>query len=167
MRYSITFTETDYDSLIDHILQPGSTEQAAYLVCSLSITASESRLLVKEVMPVVPAEIISASDRHMEIAPQSFMRAMKWADVQHLSFIFVHSHPDGTLGHSGQDDRTERSLFRTAYTRIRVHAVHASIVFSDINRPQARVWHVDQTTSRSKSSASLGIDSGFFNEIHG
>jgi molybdopterin/thiamine biosynthesis adenylyltransferase len=147
MRYSMTFTEIDYCSLIDHIYQPTSTEQAAYLLCGLSTTPSESRLLVKQVIPVVPAEIISASDHHMEIAAQSFMRAMKWADAEHLSFVFVHSHPDGTLGHSGQDDRTEPSLFRTAYTRIHGHALHASIVFSDINRPQARVWHLDQTTS--------------------
>ena|ERR1035438_1965790 len=95
MRYSITFTETDYRSLTDHIYQPGSTEQAAYILCSLSITASESRLLVRKIIPVMPAEILSASGRHMEIAPQSFMRAMKWADAQHLSFVFVHSHPDG------------------------------------------------------------------------
>src|ERR1700690_2670001 len=131
MRYSITFTEIDYSSLIDQIFQPGATEQAAFLFCGLSITASESRLLVKEVIPVVPTEIISASSRHMEIAPQSFMRAMKWADAQHLSFVFVHSHPNGTAGHSAQDDRTEPGLFRTAYTRIHGHAVHASIVLSD------------------------------------
>ena len=30
MHHSITFTETDYSSLIDHIFQYGSTEQAAY-----------------------------------------------------------------------------------------------------------------------------------------
>jgi molybdopterin/thiamine biosynthesis adenylyltransferase len=147
MHYSITFTETDYSSLIDHIFQSGSTEQAAYLLCGLSITASESRLLVKEVIPVVPAEIISVSRRQMEIAPQSFMRAMKWANAQRLSFVFVHSHPDGTAGHSAQDDRTEPSLFRTAYTRIGGRALHASLVFSDIDHPQARVWHTDQTTS--------------------
>jgi hypothetical protein len=147
MHYSITFTETDYSSLTDHIFQSGSTEQAAYLLCGLSTTASESRLLVKEVIQVVPAEIISASRRHMEIAPQSFMRAMKWANAQRLSFVFVHSHPDGIVGHSAQDDRTEPSLFRTAYTRISGHALHASIVFSDIDHPQARVWHTNQSTS--------------------
>jgi molybdopterin/thiamine biosynthesis adenylyltransferase len=162
MRYSITFTETDYSLLIDHIYQPSSTEQAAYLLCGLSTTPSESRLLVKQVIPVIPAEIISASGRHMEIAAQSFMRAMKWADAERLSFVFVHSHPDGTLGHSGQDDRTEPSLFRTAYTRIRGHALHASIVFSDVNRPQAQVWHVDQTTSPVEVIRSIGNRFRFF-----
>jgi hypothetical protein len=162
MRYSITFTETDYRSLTDHIYQPGSTEQAAYILCSLSITASESRLLVRKIIPVMPAEILSASGRHMEIAPQSFMRAMKWADAQHLSFVFVHSHPDGTVGHSQQDDITELSLFRTAYTRIRGHAVHASIAFSNINRPQARVWHLDDPTSPVEVIRAIGNQFRFF-----
>jgi molybdopterin/thiamine biosynthesis adenylyltransferase len=156
MRYSITLTEADFRSLVDHLYQPGSTEQAAYLLCSLSITASASRLLVKEVIPVIPAEIISDSGHHMEITPQSFMRAMKRADSEHLSFVFVHSHPDGTVGHSPQDDSTEHSLFRTAYIRIRGYAVHASMVFSDIDSPRARVWHSDGTTSSVEVIRSIG-----------
>jgi hypothetical protein len=81
MRYSITFAEVDYRSLADRLNKPGSAEQAAYLLCSLSATVSELRLLVREVIPVLPEEIISSSGRHMEIAPQSFMRAMKRADA--------------------------------------------------------------------------------------
>jgi hypothetical protein len=146
MRYSITFVEDDYRSLAEHLHQPGFVEQGAYLLCSLSVTESESRLLVREVIPVRPEEIISASSSHMEIAPQSFMRAMKRADTKHLSFVFAHSHPYGPASHSPQDDITEPSLFRTAYTRISGQALHASIVSSGINQPQARVWHPDGST---------------------
>jgi molybdopterin/thiamine biosynthesis adenylyltransferase len=147
MCYSITLAEIDYRALTNHMHQPGSTERAAYLLCGLSVTASESRLLVREVIPVLPEEVISASDRHMEIAPQSFMRAMKRADAECCSFVFVHSHPDGPVGHSPQDNITERSLFQTAYTRIRGRVVHASVVVSGIDQPEARVWHPDGTTS--------------------
>lgn len=147
MRYSITFAEDDYRSLTDHLHHAGSTEQGAYLLCSLSVTESESRLLIREVIPVLPEEIISASGSHMEIAPQSFMRAMKRADAGHFSFVFVHSHPDGPVCHSRQDDVTEPSLFRTAYTRISGRAIHASIVCSGVDHPRARVWHADGTTS--------------------
>ena len=147
MRYSMSFAEHDYQSLADHLHQTGSTEQAAYLLCSLSTTASESRLLVREVIPVFPEEVISASSRHMEIAPQSFMRAMKRSDDERLCFVFVHSHPDGPAGHSPQDDITESSLFRTAYTRISGDAIHASLVVSSINHPHGRIWHADGTTS--------------------
>jgi len=117
MRYSMTFVEADYESLTNHLFVTRSVEQAAFLLCSRSLTASETRLLVRRVLPVAPEEVIGASDTHMEIAPQSFMRAMKQADALGLSFAFVHSHPDGAIGHSPQDDETERSLFRTAYTK--------------------------------------------------
>jgi Prokaryotic homologs of the JAB domain len=147
MRYSITFAEDDYCSLAEHLHQSGFIEQGAYLLCSLSVTESESRLLVREVIPVRREEVISASNSHMETAPQSFMRAMKRADTRHLSFVFVHSHPYGPAGHSPQDDITEPSLFRTAYTRMSGQAIHASIVSSGIDQPQARVWHPDGSTS--------------------
>ena len=147
MRYSITFAEDDYCSLAEHLHQPGGVEQGAYLLCGLSITESESRLLVQEAIPVRREEVISTSSGHMEIAPQSFMRAMKRADTRHLSFVFVHSHPYGPAGHSPQDDITEPSLFRTAYTRISGRTIHASIVSSGLDQPQARVWHTDGSTS--------------------
>lgn len=147
MRYSITFAGDDYRSLVEHLHQPGFIEQGAYLLCSLSVTESESRLLVRAVILVRPEEVISASSSHMEIAPQSFMRAMKCADIGHLSFVFVHSHPYGPAGHSPQDNVTEPSFFRTAYTRINGKAIHASIVVSGVDHPRARVWHSDGTTS--------------------
>ncbi len=162
MRYSMTFVESDFTALTGHLFQPGLSEQAAYLLCSHSFTPWESRLLVREVIPVSPAEIISASGHHMEIAPQSFMRAMKRADSGHMSFVFVHSHPDGTVEHSPQDDATERSLFRTAYTRIRGQALNASVVFSAIDRPHARVWHPEGTTSPVEVIRSVGNRFRFF-----
>jgi molybdopterin/thiamine biosynthesis adenylyltransferase len=165
MRYSITFFEGDYYSLAEHLHQPGFIEQGAYLLCSLSVTESESRLLVREVIPIRPEEIISASSSHMQIAPQSFMRAMKHADTRNLSFVFVHSHPYGPAGHSPQDDVTEPSLFRTAYTRIRGQAIHASIVSSGIDQPQARVWHPDGSTSRVDVIRVIGNRFRYFRSI--
>lgn len=148
MRYSITFVEADYKILIDHLFEPRAVEQAAYLLCGHSITASETRLLVRKVLPVTPEEVINSSEIHMEIAPQSFMRAMKQADTSSLSFVFVHSHPSGDIGHSPQDDITELNLFRTAYIRIITNgAVHGSIVLSSMDQPRGRVWHRDGSIS--------------------
>jgi molybdopterin/thiamine biosynthesis adenylyltransferase/proteasome lid subunit RPN8/RPN11 len=144
----MTFVEVDYESLTDHLFVTRSVEQAAFLLCSRSLTAYETRLLVRKVLPVTPEEVICASETQMEIAPQSFMRAMKQADALGLSFVFVHSHPDGAIRHSPQDDETERSLFRTAYIRVGTKgAVHGSLVLSSRHRPQGRVWHPDASTS--------------------
>lgn len=164
MRYSMTFAESDFTALADHLFQTGVSEQAAYLLCSHSFTPTESRLLVKEVIPVSPAEIISSSRHHMEIAPQSFMRAMKRADAGRMSFAFVHSHPDGTPGHSPQDDFTEQSLSRTAYTRINGRSLNTSVVFSAADRPHARVWHEDGSTSPIEVIRSVGNRFRFFDQ---
>jgi hypothetical protein len=164
MRYSMTFVESDFTALTGHLFQPGRCEHAAYLLCSHSFTSSETRLLVRDIIPVSPAEIISASRHHMEIAPQSFMRAMKRADAGRMSFAFVHSHPDGTREHSPQDDFTERSLFRTAYTRIGGQSLNASLVFSAADRPRARVWHQDGSTSPIEVIRSVGNRFRFFDQ---
>lgn len=148
MRYSITFTQDVYSALMDHLFQPGQTEQGAYLLCGLSHSAAETRLLVRQLLPVLPQDVICSSRSHMEIAPQSYMRAMKAADIDDLSFVFVHSHPPGVHDHSPADDETEVSLFRTAYIRIGTPgAVHASIVFSAHDRSSARIWHPDGSNS--------------------
>jgi len=148
MRYSITFTQEVYSALVDHLFRPGQTEQGAYLLCGLSHTASETRLLVQRLLPVHSQDVLTSSWSHMEIKPQSFMRAMKEADLDGLVFVFVHSHPPGVRDHSPADDETEASLFRTAYIRIGTQStVHASIVFSARDCPSARVWHRDGSYS--------------------
>jgi molybdopterin/thiamine biosynthesis adenylyltransferase len=148
MRYSITFTQDVYSALMDHLFQPGQAERGAYLLCGLSLTETETRLLVRRLFPVLPQDVISSSRSHMEIAPQSYMRAMKVADIDGLSFVFVHSHPPGARDHSPADDETEISLFRTAYIRIGAQgAVHGSIVFSAQDCPSGRVWHPDGSYS--------------------
>jgi molybdopterin/thiamine biosynthesis adenylyltransferase len=98
----------------------------------------------------------------MEIAPQSFMRAMKGADAGRMSFAFVHSHPDSTREHSPQDDLTELNLFRTAYSRIGGPSLNASLVFSAADRPHARVWHQDGNTSPIEVIRSVGNRFRFF-----
>jgi hypothetical protein len=79
----------------------------------------------------------------MKIASVSFRTAMKRADALGCAFVFVHSHPDGHPDHSGQDDREEAGLFRTAYARIHGDAVHASLVFCGGEVSGARVWLPD------------------------
>lgn len=140
MRYTITFAEDHYETLVGHLFSDTSTERAAYLLCGVSHTVEETRLLVREVHPVLPSDVLSASQSHMSINSASFMRAMKRADRLKQSFVFVHSHPTGFSEHSAKDDEEEPKLFRTAYVRIEGEGAHASLVFSAPDRPRGRVW---------------------------
>jgi molybdopterin/thiamine biosynthesis adenylyltransferase len=145
MKYTITFSEEINKQLIDHLFSKLNVEQAAYILSRVSINGEETRLLVREVIPVLEKDIISATKTGMSITPQSFLKAMKQADMSKEIFVFVHSHPPGFENHSIKDDLEEKMLFRTAYNRIGTKGVHASIVFSSPDKPVGRVWLSDSS----------------------
>ena len=93
MRYSVTFFEREFNVLSQHLAAKPGFEQAAYLVCRAAITSSETRLIVRDILPVDGTDILADSSHHMKIASRSFMRAKKKADRQKSCFLFVHSHP--------------------------------------------------------------------------
>lgn len=140
MRYTMTFAEHDYSALTEHLLCDSATERAAYLLCGVSSTSEETRLLVREVHPVVDSDVVTASPRHMTIKSVSFMRVMKKADRTKQAFVFVHSHPKGAPHHSEQDDKEESKLFQTAYLRIHGEQTHASVVLTSESDLNGRVW---------------------------
>lgn len=147
MRYTVTFLEGDYELLTEHLSGTPDREAAAYLICRLSRTASETRLLVREVAPVRGDDVIEASAQHMKLSSASFRRAMKTADRQKGSFGFVHSHPPGNPAHSVQDDKEEATLFRSAYARIRNDSVQLSLIFCEGRITAGRVWLEDGSTA--------------------
>jgi len=149
MRYTVTFLESQYAELVDHFFGAApKRERTAYLLCGLSKTAAEQRLLVRRVIPVPDSDLLEQSDKHLCIPSRSFLSAMKQADRERAAFVFVHSHPEGIPDHSDQDDREEPGLFRTAYNRINTpEAVHASLVMSSPALPRGRVW-LDGGTTR-------------------
>jgi molybdopterin/thiamine biosynthesis adenylyltransferase len=147
MTYSLTFTEALYEQLTAHLF-PGSTdlERAAYLLCRTSVTPHETRLLVRELLPVSEWEVASASPHGMTIPAVSFARAMKRAHDTKQVFMFVHSHPGGRAEFSRQDDVEEKKLFRTAAIRIGP-GPHGSLVASSRDDVTGRVWTDEGSSS--------------------
>lgn len=140
MRYTITFREDEYEQLTKHLFKNDTVESAAYALCKLAVTENETRLLVREIIPVIDEDIIEANATGMQIKNISFLRTMKKADETKQLFIFIHSHPKDCPEHSAKDDIEEKILFDTAYTRIKTLGVHASVVLSAPDKPTARVW---------------------------
>ncbi len=167
MRYTLSIQESHYEALTAHLFPDREFERAAYLLCSLSSSEDETRLLVQEVIPVAEEHIDDSSGTDMTIDQPSYLRALKKAARGHQCFIFVHSHPSDYPRHSSKDDKTELSLFRTAYVRIhREDAVHASIVLSDPNRPIGRVWLRDQSTAPIERVRVIGNRFRFYDDAH-
>ena len=68
MRYSITFRSDDFETLKAHLFPPSVLkERAAYLICRTSESSDETRLLVREVIPVEAHETFESSAAHMSI----------------------------------------------------------------------------------------------------
>ena len=143
MRYTLTLLEKQSEQLNSHFFDGSSErlERAAYLLCGISRTEHETRLIVREVLPVPDEALLEQSTTQLSIPAESFLPILKRADRERACFVLVHSHPSDVPGHSGQDDTEERKLFRAAYNRIEgSHLVHASIVASNPNQFRGRVW---------------------------
>jgi molybdopterin/thiamine biosynthesis adenylyltransferase len=145
MKYTINFSEEIYQQLTDYLFSDLDIERAAYALCRISVNDDETRLLVRRIIPVIEEDIIKATKVSLSIKSQSFLRAMKQADISKQVFVFIHSHPTGFETHSTQDDAEEKMLFRTAYNRIATKGVHASLVFSSPSKPVGRVWLSEST----------------------
>src|SRR5205823_2412967 len=147
MRYTLSLLEQQYTVLIGHLFVDREIERAAYLLCRLSDSNEEKRLLVREIIPVPPEEMASATARDIVIRQDSYRRALKLAHLSDTCFVLVHSHPEEFPIHSPQDDNEETALFRSAYVRIHnERLVHGSLVISDPKNPIGRVWLSDGTS---------------------
>lgn len=166
MEYTISFREETYQSLVNHLFQDRHKERAAYLLCGISKSDGETRLLVRDMILVADADIEESSASHMKIHSGSYVQAIKVARETKQCFIFVHSHPRGFPRHSTQDDSEEEVLFRTVYERA-PDAIHASMVFSDPNMPYARVWLANGSTASVSVIRSIGNRFRFFDDKDG
>lgn len=139
MQYTLTILENDFDRLSNFLFDGSGVEKAAYLLCKTSISNEESRFLVRHVILTEPKDVLETDINHLSIKSDSFMGAIKKADVSKCSFIFVHSHPNGYHGFSNTDDTEEKKLFNVVYNRLE-GGIHGSLVFSSPRTPLGRVW---------------------------
>lgn len=123
MRYTMTMTEADHDRLIEAVCSVPDCEGAAYLLCGRSETDAETRLLVRDVLPVQGDEYLIREPDRLSITSRSYVRAAKRAAELGASVIFAHSHPAGIDEFSIQDDREEPKLMEFFAARLpeRVH----------------------------------------------
>ena len=147
MRYTLSILEHDHARLAHHLFDGSGVERAAYFICGVATAEDETRLLVREVLPVYDEDVIEASPVHMRIRSLSYARAMKQADLDRSAFVFVHSHPNGLRRHSEQDDVEERTLFRSVHNRVSGSSLHGSVIFTTPDASIGRVWLQDGTTA--------------------
>lgn len=139
MRYTLTMGEHSARPLLDAIFSKPGHEGAAYLICGVSITDSETRLLVRDVVPVEDREYLVREPLRLSIDSSSYARVAKTANAKKAAVVFVHSHPEGIADYSPQDDREEPKLMAFLAGRA-PGRTHGSIVVSGPAQMTGRVW---------------------------
>lgn len=108
---SLRISGGDWGRLRNLLFTPDGHENAAVLLCGQSLSESEERLLVREVVAVRSDEYIDRQSYHLEVAPRFYNSVIDRCLREHLTPVICHSHPfDGPARYSSSDDFGERRL---------------------------------------------------------
>lgn len=139
MRRSIVIFENMYHKLLSHLFQDNN-EQAAFVLCRLSMSTDEVKFLVNDVIPVEVKDIKYNDSLRIYYGYESYLPVVKQALLEDKCFFVVHSHINTITTFSEVDDIEERKLLKFACNRIGKH-LHGSIVFSNASTFDARVYN--------------------------
>ncbi len=111
--FYVTISQFDWNLLKDRLFTADGNENAAVLLCGISETPPERRLLVRRIVVVPPESYIAREPIHLEIAPTFYNDIVTQCLRDHLAPIIVHSHRfDGEALYSPSDDFGELRLLR-------------------------------------------------------
>ncbi|HJZ90605.1 MAG TPA: ThiF family adenylyltransferase [Gemmataceae bacterium] len=147
-RFTLTIPEEYFEDLRRAVFSAPGLEGAAYLLCGVSDTGAERRLLVRHVVPVAEEHVLRQEKFQLSIESASYVRVAKQAKMIGASVVFVHSHPDGVADFSVRDDREDEKLHAFWLDQI-PDGVHGSLVLSRPNTVRGRV-----TTAEGRSGIS-------------
>lgn len=139
MYYSLTISEELWRKLADAIFEKDGVEGAAYLVCGVALTETETRLLARDIVKVRPEHYLMRSQDRLSIVSDSYAAIGKRARLAREAVIFVHSHPTEYACFSPRDDQEDPKLM-TFFGARASELPHGTMVFSSHDRFHARVW---------------------------
>ena len=139
MRHTLTITEELKAALTAAIFSALGREGAAYLVCGVSTTTGEVRLLGREVIPVKDEHYLVREADRLSVASESYASVAKRARLHKEAVLFVHSHPEHYPGFSPQDDREDPKLLAFLASRA-PDMPHGCLVFNTPETCRGRIW---------------------------
>lgn len=119
----IVLLETHRVMLEQYLFDRPGVEGAAFLLCGEAIGPDVAKLVCHAVVPVAAEDYLRRERDGLTIQSQALARVTKLARHERLSVVFAHSHPDGLMRFSAQDDREEARLLPFLQARLpgRVH----------------------------------------------
>jgi len=110
-RLSLRISGSDWTRLRTLLFTPDERENAAALLCGYSLSETEDKLLVREVMAVTPEQYIERQSYHLEVAPTFYNSVIERCVRDRAVPVICHSHPfHGPATYSQSDDFGENRL---------------------------------------------------------
>jgi molybdopterin/thiamine biosynthesis adenylyltransferase len=107
----VTIGSSDWDLLKQSLFTADGNENAAVLLCGISDSDAQRRILVRRIRPVPPDLYIERLPYHLEVAPSFYNQIVTECLSEHLTPVIVHSHPGHhDAWYSGSDDHGEKRL---------------------------------------------------------
>jgi molybdopterin-synthase adenylyltransferase len=154
MDWRLRCRERDWSFLRTHLLRGAAAdEEAAFVLCGISLSRARGVLLAREIVPVPDAAMLAKGRGGITIAPDFIAPLVKRCRQEQFALLQAHSHPFSTerTHFSGIDDAGELSLFPRIQRRAPGSTLGA-LVFGQ-NSFDGRVWPVGATASVPLSAA--------------
>lgn len=108
---AITIGSNDWRALRESLFTSDGNENAAVLLCGISETDSERRLLVRTIAHVPVELYLERNAQHLEVAPIFYNGIVTQCLAERLTPVIVHSHPGHQdAWYSASDDHGEKRL---------------------------------------------------------
>lgn len=148
MTHRIVFTEQDWARVRAELLKD-SKEASLYALMGVSSTPAGTRILVRELLPLVEADYNRRSEVSIQVTPSFINRVAARCEKDGLGLLIMHSHPfeEGDVWFSPTDDRGEERVLRVFHDIGGGQWPLASLVLAP-NSVKARIWNFAGTRLR-------------------
>jgi hypothetical protein len=140
---SLTLTEDQHAALRAHLFPGDGLEAVAFVACGRSAGGDRHRLVARQVHPV-PHDRCRREANAIWWNADDIVPLIEQADVEGLSLVKVHAHPQGYPRFSSIDDASDAELLPTIRSWIEAKVPHGSAVMLPDGRMFGRyLWHSD------------------------
>ncbi len=139
---SLTLRDEHLKELGRLLFSRSDVESAAYVVCGRSVGGGHERLLSRAVLPVEAPHYLRREADRLSISDESFVPIVKRVRAEGGALVLAHSHPEGPLAFSAQDDAEEERFFRAVQRRA-PGGSHGSLVLTAPDTLVGRLWGPD------------------------
>lgn len=143
-RVSLTLTADLHDELRQHLFPGDGLEAVAFIVCGYARGEDRHRLVARYIHPIPHGNCIRKSDSVTWNA-EDIELLLERAEVDGLSLVKIHPHPQGYAMFSRVDDASDAELLPTIRSWVERDIPHGSAIMLPDGRIFGRyLWHGDE-----------------------